>query len=164
MFYDFGEKKEHEKKPDQWKLRPQSTTEYIQKWREYNAKRVLYNPNLSLFEAASETQFTTIVRKEKAIHAKNVTDRNTHPVTKKVIHSSFHSKLRDETGDKHIAHCIWKIGMPEPSQWCHEITNSHELTEAVATGLADDANMILIWLYRVAHMILDSNLWRPTPT
>ena len=84
VFYDFGEKKEHEKKPDQWKLRPQSTTEYIQKWREYNAQRVLWtgDANLQPFQQANETQFLTILRREQAMHAQNLADR------KKSIHSS----------------------------------------------------------------------------
>ena len=153
VFYDFGAKKEHEKKPDQWILKPQCTLAYIQNWREYNAKRVRWNreANLEPFQLANETQFLTIIQAEKAMHEKNLAAKNLS-VTKKNIHSSFHAKLRDETGDKQIAYSIWKIGMPEPSQWCHQIEGPDVLTEAVSTGLAEDANTILDWLYKVADI------------
>ena len=102
---------------------------------------------------ASETQYKTIIHEEQCLYAQSLADRKAHAVPKKKSHSAFHCKLRDETGDKRIAYSIWKIGMPEPSQWCGEITSSDELTEAISNGLAADAKMILKWLCMIADIV-----------
>ena len=169
IFYDFGDKKKYQTEHEQWQPKCETWTAshstsnggskansvsatYIQQWRQYSTMRAFWNRTILItpLQVLSESEWKNVLKGQQEVFRQTYRYRGYMPPNNEQTRRAFLAKLRQDCGDKRIAHAIWKMGMPERSLVVDAITECTHLSSEMKERLTTDANKILSWFYDVA--------------